>query len=172
MAATLELYLGWWNTYLRATNQVLGEIDQLRGVADLVIAIGEHWDGSGTPDHLLQGQIPLRSRILRTLIDLFRDCVEGSVPSKDAFDKLNRFAGTRYDPLVVSHVISEFAEQSGKGWLPDSRHIPLGDLSAGMVLAKDLTTGSGVKLLTQGATVTDSTLDLIMQRRALVCGFL
>ena len=38
-------------------------------LAELIGGIFENWDGTGHPDRLRQGQIPLRSRILRILID-------------------------------------------------------------------------------------------------------
>jgi hypothetical protein len=42
--------------------------------------------------------------------------------------------------------------------------LPVSELGAGMVLAEDLCTSSGIKLLARGTTLTRGTLDIIVQR--------
>ena len=46
----------------------------------------------------------------------------------------------------------------------DLLHIGISDLQAGMTLAADLRTSSGVKLLAGGSILTERTLELIKQR--------
>jgi len=152
--------------YLLASRAILEQIDSLRGVADIVIAIGEHWDGSGAPRHLMQGQIPLRSRILRVLIDYFealRRCTADAGSASDALASLQRYSGTRYDPLVLTHLKRMTAAPEGS-WIPSRERIPLSRLCEGMVLAEDLSTSSGVKLLSAGARITATTIDVILKR--------
>ena len=81
--------------YISSTRAIIGQIDGLGGAADLIGSIYENWDGSGHPDHLQLGQIPLRSRILRVLIDLFAQF--GGVGKPDLprlLDHLQDHAGT------------------------------------------------------------------------------
>ena len=155
--------------HLVASRAILEQVIQFRGAGSIVGAIGEHWDGTGHPEHLLQGQIPLRSRILRVLID-FDTAWEHKKESgarltlDHILEDLKRFVGTRYDPLVVTQLQAAVAASRGPEWHPSKRRIPLKDLAKGMILAEDLSTSSGVKLLSRGAQLTDTTLELILRR--------
>ena len=155
--------------YLVASRAILEQVIQFRGAGSIVGAIGEHWDGTGHPEHLLRGQIPMRSRILRVLIDFDtaweRKKERGARLTLDhILEDLKRFVGTRYDPLVVTQLQAAVAASRGPEWHPSKRRIPLKDLAEGMILAEDLSTSSGVKLLSRGAQLTDTTLELILRR--------
>jgi len=155
--------------HLVASRAILEQVTQFSGAGSIVEAIGEHWDGTGHPGHLLQGQIPLRSRILRVLID-FDTAWERRTGSGDRLtldhilEDLKRFVGTRYDPLIVTQLEAAVTASRGPEWHPSKQRLPLKDLASGMILAEDLCTSSGVKLLSRGAQLTDSTLELINRR--------
>lgn len=155
-------------TYTATSQVILQKVDLLEETGDLVGAIYENWDGSGFPKHLRQGQIPLRSRILRTVIDLFGAAqhAEGEIRQRlcDALQHLSRHSGTRYDPLVLQHlkVVIETAPDLPE--INDVHHVGISELQAGMILAADLRTSSGVKLLSGGSTITASALKLVKER--------
>ena len=155
--------------YLVTSRAILAEVPQFKGAGSILGAVGEHWDGTGYPAHLLQGQIPLRSRILRVLIDFDaaweRMNTGGDRVTLDhILEDLKRFVGTRYDSLIVTQLQAAIAASRGPEWRSTKRRIPLGDLAPGMVLAEDLCTTSGIKLLSRGAELTDTTLELIIRR--------
>ena len=153
--------------YILVSEAILQEVDRFKEAAELVGAIYENWDGTGLPNHLKQGQIPLRSRLLRTSIDLL-DAIE-KLPDTDdrletALEQLSRGAGTRYDPVVVTK-LSTLARGKPRLVLPTNRlRVPIAKLQEGMVLAADLLTSSGVKLLARGACLTRGTIDVILKR--------
>jgi putative two-component system response regulator len=155
-------------TYTAASQVILQKVDLLEETGELVGAIYENWDGSGFPKHLRQGQIPLRSRILRTVIDLFDAAqhAEGEIRPRlrNALHHLSRHSGTRYDPLVLQHleVVIETAPDLPE--IADVRHVGIAELRAGMTLASDLRTSSGVKLLSGGSTITTAALKLLKER--------
>lgn len=147
---------------------LLQQVERLSGTATLLRGIGEHWDGTGMPDHLVSGQIPLRSRLLRVALD-FLWLVEGiggrpGKSSADAIELLKAHTGTWYDPLAVVHLESVVLDRPREEW--ENTRIPMqvDQLRVGMVLAADLSTSSGVKLLSRDTTVTRSMLDVINRR--------
>jgi response regulator RpfG family c-di-GMP phosphodiesterase len=151
--------------YAEATRALLERVEPLRGVAELIGCIYENWDGTGHPHHLQQGQIPLRSRILRVLLDQSELC-DGAArrPPARALEELQERSGTRYDPMVVVHLRAlagaggELAPSSGRVriQIPALRH--------GMVLAEDLYTDSGFKLLSRATRLTDAMVDFLLER--------
>jgi len=131
--------------------------------------IYENWDGTGLPNRWRQGQIPLRSRIVRTLVDFFAalgdNRSEVSIEDLDeALEVLSRHKGTWYDPMVLEHLAAAVKADPQGCLLPAKYRIPIGRLNDGMVLAEDLRTIGGVKLLAAGAKVTDRNLEIIRQR--------
>ncbi len=145
----------------------LRRIPRLEWAATLLAAVAEHWDGSGHPEALQRGQIPLRSRILRVAIDLVdrsdRAAALGQDPSVSAaLEHLRPHAGTWYDPAVVNGVEAALADATHLE--PGVVRVPPERLAVGMILAEDLVTAMGVKLLTRGAVLTGSSLELIQRR--------
>lgn len=161
-----EAVLDW--RYVLGTRALFQKIEGLGGAAELIGTMYENWDGTGHPEHYQQGQIPLRSRILRVLVDLFTELDAPDRPTMDrVLEDLQTYAGTRYDPMVLVHlraVLSGSAEGEVQG-----RHmnVPLPELRVGMVLAQDLVTESGTKLLAKDSRITPQTLEVIRRRHSI-----
>jgi response regulator RpfG family c-di-GMP phosphodiesterase len=154
--------------YILGTRALFQKIVGLGGAADLIGAVYENWDGTGRPDHMQQGQIPLRSRILRVLIDLFTELdAPDRPPMEHVLDDLQKFVGTRYDPMVMVHlraVLSGAADGDVQG---KQMNVPVPELRVGMVIAQDLFTESGIKLLAKDTRITLQTLEVIRRRHSL-----
>jgi response regulator RpfG family c-di-GMP phosphodiesterase len=146
------------------TANLLARVPGLEGAAELVAGIGENWDGTGLPGHLLQGQIPLRSRILRVLRDYSAALERDGHDVERALRHLVERAGTLYDPMVVVELQSVLDDLPGRRVHPDRRLVYVPDLEAGMVLAEDLYADTGVKLLARDAPITPANLDFILRR--------
>lgn len=154
---------------LIVAQHLLRQVDVLGPAAFLVAAIAENWDGSGFPDRLQRGQIPMRSRLLRVLID-FHVVLEPEpgrrIGTDAALAAIGLHAGTWYDPAVVAQLnaiathMPSAVEEEGKYRVNIARLVP------GMVLAEDLCTASGLKLVAAGATITAHMLEVIRQRDA------
>jgi HD-GYP domain-containing protein (c-di-GMP phosphodiesterase class II) len=83
----------------------------MRGVARLVRASHERFDGGGYPDGLAGEEIPLGARII-TVCDAFEAmvadrCYREPVDVPAALAELRRCAGTQFDPTVVEAFIEE-----------------------------------------------------------------
>lgn len=148
-----------------ATRALLHRVEGLREAGDLVGAIFENWDGSGFPSHLRQGQIPLRSRILRVIIDFTAAlAAPGNASIAEIMDGLEERRGTCYDPMVIVQ-LQEMLAGGTQRELRDSRiRLAVPDLQAGMVLAEDLCTDSGLKLLARGTRLSAPVLETIWRR--------
>ncbi len=149
--------------------RVLERVDDFRGAASLIEALRENWDGSGLPGRLQRGEIPFRSRILRVLMDFYdlldRAAAAGHPLSVvDAAGRLAGHAGTWYDPVVVNQLEVSVGGAADVAEVPARFVVPVSELAPGMVLAEDLCTSSGIKLLSRGSTLTRGCVEIINQR--------
>jgi diguanylate cyclase (GGDEF)-like protein/putative nucleotidyltransferase with HDIG domain len=89
--------------------RILNSTSQLREVSKIVLAHHERWDGSGYPQNLVGEDIPYLSRILS-----IADSLDAMISKRDynkmyslpeAFDELERCAGTQFDPQLVKIII-------------------------------------------------------------------
>ncbi len=156
---------GETETYLHAAaaRDILTVWPGLRGAASLIESMCENWDGTGQPGHAQAGQIPLRSRILRIVTDLeIARAARPGVSIGMLVEELAAHAGTLYDPMVIAHLQQIVSSNQ----IPESRLVRLAvsDLEEGMVLAEDLFTDAGVKLLARGTTLSASALEVISRR--------
>ena len=153
---------------LIVANHLLGQVDALSPAAFLVAAIAENWDGSGFPDRLQRGQIPLRSRLLRVIIDyhVIREPEPGEkLTAEAATAAISLHSGTWYDPAVVAQFTSIALHDEKEGGAETGKwRVPVARLEPGMVLAEDLSTASGLKLVGSGATITAHIIDMVQQR--------
>ena len=149
---------------------LLEQVERLKGTAELIRWTSENWDGTGQPDHLVSGQIPLRSRLLRVAGD-FLNLVNGrpghpSRTPEQAIDELGTHSATHYDPLALVHLTSVVLDRPREEWESTRYAVAVDQLRIGMVLAADVSTSGGVKLLARGATITESVLHVIQRRHA------
>lgn len=153
--------------YILGTRAIFAKVEGLEGAAEVAGSIYENWDGTGHPDHFVQGQIPLRSRILRTIIDLFAGLGAPAKPEMDdVLEEMQNYVGTRYDAMVLVHLRSVLRGEAGdvRG---DRLVVPVTELKVGMVLADDLCTDSGIKLLARNTRISAETLETIRRRHSL-----
>ena len=102
------------------THTVIGErilcaAPALTEAARLVRSSHERWDGTGYPDRLARGRIPLGARII-AVCDAY-DAMVSNRPYRSrmsievAREELRRCAGSQFDPAVVDAVCAVVAER-------------------------------------------------------------
>jgi HD-GYP domain-containing protein (c-di-GMP phosphodiesterase class II)/putative methionine-R-sulfoxide reductase with GAF domain len=89
--------------------KIMEPVPALDGARRLVLACHEHWDGSGYPLGLAEGDIPLGARIILAC-DAFHAMTSDRVyraamPVPDALAELRRCAGSHFDPDVTAALI-------------------------------------------------------------------
>jgi HD domain len=142
---------------------LVADIPSLATTAELIAGMAAHWDGSGIPSHVERGRIPMRSRILRTTADFVRNRTDHS---SVAMDKISLHSGTVYDPAVVSALRALILVKDPRSTMMRNETIPLHRLEPGLILAVDLCSASGVKLLSAGSVLTPASLRMIRERHA------
>jgi putative two-component system response regulator len=143
-------------------NLMLASFPKLKEVALLIRHQLENFDGTGYPDKLLHQQIPLGARILRVVNYVERHPVSKTLTKDEQIEKVRKVKGTVLDPFVVQLAEEYLQVVEDPAWLVGKRQVSILELQAGMTLAHDLTTGSGVKLLSHDAVVTLGQIERIL----------
>ncbi len=138
--------------------QALLASDDMQGVAPLIRAHHERWDGQGFPDGLRGAAIPLGARIL-AVADAFEDLRSGRIDGQalsppDARRAVLAARGSQFDPAVVDAFASLFSAAPPKP-APAGLQLRPAELRAGHVLAADFVSTEGVLLLSAGQRLTD-----------------
>ncbi len=134
-------------------------MEPLQTTASFIRYHHETFDGKGYPDRIAGERIPLGARVLATVNDYdgLRSgaLLDDQLSVLDALGFLQERAGTRYDPAVVEAVAKVVeARERGEGMVHELRLAP-DELTAGMVLSRDLQSRDGLLLLSKGHRLND-----------------
>ncbi len=122
----------------------------------------ERFDGSGFPDALHQHDIPLGSRII-AVADAFHRLSLTHTAAR-SLEYLKDRSGKHFDPKLYGHLVRAVSEW--KTSLPTAgqiveMEIHPQELLRGMMLSRDVRSGTGVLLLPKGSTLTMNKIDSI-----------
>ncbi|HSW62633.1 MAG TPA: HD domain-containing phosphohydrolase [Dissulfurispiraceae bacterium] len=151
---------------------VLAVIDDLKQVGLWIRNHHEWYNGRGFPDRLQGEAIPLGARVIAAA-DAFdwmmcrgghaRDAVAGML------EKIRPLFGVRLDPRLFealkSAAASVYTADADKGQ-DIVIELPLEKLAVGMVLARDIRSGSNLLLLGKGAVLSQKALDGLLRYHA------
>jgi len=143
---------------------VLTEMPTLHEVARLLEYQLEHFDGSG-PGGLTAHQIPLGSRILRaaSAYEMVEIEAEPGVPVDQIIAVLERDQGSLYDPLLLRLVQNYHELEDGEtAGVKNTERVRLADLVEGMILAEDIWSRNGIKLIPRGTNLNEHILQVLM----------
>jgi response regulator RpfG family c-di-GMP phosphodiesterase len=144
--------------------QALLASDDMQGVAPLIRAHHERWDGQGFPDGLRGTAIPLGARIL-AVADAYEDLRSGHLDGQalnpfEARQAVIAGRGSQFDPGVVDAFVSLFSTAPPRP-KPAMLRQSTAELRAGQVLAKDFMSPEGVLLLSAGQRLSDDLIERI-----------
>lgn len=147
--------------YPLAGERLLLKVPKLKDVALIIRHQLENFDGSGFPDRLVGAEIPFGSRLLRAVNFLEHLGIHPSENSK-IIEALHKVRGTILDPVIVQ-LLEEYLNVMGTAdWMDGKRSIAVSELHPGMILAADLSTGSGTKLLPMETVMTQFHINRIL----------
>lgn len=130
-------------------------------VANVVIHIYENYDGSGLPDKLEKGNIPLASRILRVVIDYDDYFQQKKYETNKIVAMLEAESRRLYDFRVVVLLDQYLAYRASMLKVPTERPIEIDELKEGMTLARNIVTDSGLKIAVAGTLLNTDAVERI-----------
>lgn len=144
--------------------QALLASDDMQGVAPLIRAHHERWDGKGFPDGLRGPAIPPGARIL-AVADAFEDLRNGRMDGRmlsplEACHAVLAGRGTEFDPAVVDALVGLVSAPPAPPTGTTTR-LSSADLRAGHILAQDFVSTEGVLLLSAGHALNDALIGRI-----------
>lgn len=153
-----------YDQYCDHGQAVLSEYKPLRGCARLIGLMLENFDGTG-PGRLHAVQIPLGSRILRVAAAFEMILVDNQfkIGTSQVMDVLQQKTGSLYDPMLVKLIETYHDLVHGKESRRQSLATKVTDLAVGMVLAQDIWSRTGMKIISKGTRLTEHTLKILRQ---------
>ncbi|TFB45011.1 HD domain-containing phosphohydrolase [Pseudomonas sp. F01002] len=142
--------------YPKQSESLLMTLDPMKDAARLILHHQERWDGSGFPDRLKGEAIPFGSRLLKLAVDfieLQRGLIlERQMNSDEALVYIRSYAGRLYDPDLVEDFIQVCAAYLSDVSLadPSVKVLSTREVTAGMILARNLNADNGMLLLNAG----------------------
>ncbi|QAY89616.1 HD domain-containing phosphohydrolase [Pseudomonas sp. ACM7] len=142
--------------YPKQSESLLMTLDPMKDAARLILHHQERWDGSGFPDRLKGEAIPFGSRLLKLSVDfieLQRGLIlERQMNSDEALVYIRSYAGRLYDPDLVEDFIQVCAAYLSDISLadPSVKVLSTREVTAGMILARNLNADNGMLLLNAG----------------------
>ncbi len=153
----------------KRAEQLLMPLSELKSTVEIIGAQLERYDGSGYPNGVASRHIPLGARILAVASDFhsLQVGVQEARPlsRQQALAVVLQGKGHQYDPLVVEALESLEGGVAEEAPQPDAareKTVRSHELQAGMVLARDLISPSGLLLLTAGHVLDDAVIRKII----------
>lgn len=142
--------------------ELLSKIVSFSSIGRILYHLYENFDGSGFPEKLQAWQIPIESRIIRPVLDYEEIRFYKQATVESALEKIKSNSRKFYDPKIVVFLEQYLLENKELRTGFDHKPVLLQDLTSGMVLANDLVTRSGLKLLPAGVTLDEKLINLIL----------
>ncbi len=150
-----------WKKFHFFQKEVFSFFRSYQDVADVVIHIYENYDGSGLPDKLEKGNIPLASRILRVVIDYDDYYQQKKFESNKIVAMLEAESRRLYDFRIVVLLDQYLAYRSSILKVPTERPIEIDELAEGMTLSRNIVTETGLKIAVAGTLLNEEAVERI-----------
>ncbi len=152
------------------TQELLLQLSDLRGAAEIIGAQFERFDGTGFPRQRAKETIPIGARIL-TLASDYDNMQIGTLErrhlnAEDARRSILQSSGAFYDPKVVAAFFDVIGALPKEEIDPERfRDVPVSpnQLQAGMVLSRDLISSSGLPMIAVGDMLDETKIRKILK---------
>ena len=143
------------------TRKLLSKIKDYDDVVYILHHVYENFDGTGFPENKQSWQIPIGSRIIRVASDYEDLLIENRGNEGKALDGLYHENHRLYDFKVVS-LFDQYVARTG---INKEKEIPIStkEISEGMILTRNITTDSGLRLLSAGLTLNTESIAKIKE---------
>ncbi len=143
-------------------HSIVSTIPRLRTVATILRHQMENYDGTGYPDRLQMDEIPMPSRILRGVNFIEEIGRQPEMTTNRMIEMVQKKRSTVLDPRITQLLVEYIRSLDSEYWSDNKQQIGLFELREGMVIADDICTGSGVKLLNKDSVITLPIIDRLL----------
>ena len=145
-----------------AAREIVSGVRRFADIGKILYSLYENFDGSGFPQRLQSWQIPFASRIIRAALDYEENKARTGKKDSDIINIMKNQANRLYDPRIV--ILLEQYIYTYEKELQNPNEVPvlLSDLKEGMILAREIVTEKGLKLLPAGAVLKKPIIDRII----------
>ncbi|MCX5807506.1 MAG: response regulator [Proteobacteria bacterium] len=122
----------------------------------------ENYNGSGMPEGLMKDEITIGAKILRT-INFQEELFDSGFSNEQAIEQIRLFMNKTLDTVVATHLV-DYLIKNDKILSYNKEKIPVEDLKTGMIVAEDIYSSNGAKILPRNVRIEDWMLNIIIQR--------
>jgi putative two-component system response regulator len=122
----------------------------------------ENYNGSGFPEGLIREEISLGARIIRC-INFLEELYISGLSTEDAIEQIRLSMNKVLDSIVATHLV-DYLIKNDTNLSHNKEKIHIDDLKTGMVVAEDIFSSNGTKILTKDIRVEDWMLKIILER--------
>jgi len=144
---------------------IISTISGFKESAEDVYHQYENFDGSGLPDRLRGGEISIGARMLRG-INLEEELFKAGLSAESVIEQVRLAAGKHLDPSVAAH-LADFLIESKDNASQNKKKISVDELLVGMVVAEDIYSSNGTKIIPKNTKIKDWMLNIIQERNVL-----
>lgn len=141
---------------------IVASVTRFKDIANIIYHIYENLDGSGIPDKLQSWQIPFESRIIRVALDYEElKNISDRTPQQIITNMMNE-SKRIYDHRVVVLMEHFIKSENRELYNPNERPIKLTELKPGLIIARDIITDKGLKIVPSGFVLKENTVNFII----------
>ncbi len=146
---------------------IVKSIPHLEEVAHIIRHHHEKYDGTGYPDQLSGDKIPIGSRIIH-VADAFDKILNSKanlnkINIEDAFNKIKHHTYSHFDPIVIQQLNNLMMQGKIQADYAIEFEISPQELKPGMLLARDIKTSKGLRLIQKNTLIEPKHISRITQ---------
>jgi response regulator RpfG family c-di-GMP phosphodiesterase len=145
-------------------SMIISSITGFKDSANAVYHQLENCDGSGMPDGLMGDEIPIGAKIIRAIV-LQEELFKAGFSTDEVIDHMKESLNKALDPSVADHLIN-YLEERDRNLLTNKIRLNVDELETGMILAEDVYSASGIKLLPRGVTIQEKMVKILTERNS------
>jgi len=153
-----------YNQYPIIGSVIVSSITGYEETAGYIYHQLENFDGSGKPDGLIKDQIPVGAKILRAITIIDELTMENS-SYEESIEAVRLSMNKKLDPVIASHLLNYLIENRSDK-TREIINISVEALKPGMIVAEDVFSITGVKIIPKDITINERILNIILERHS------
>jgi hypothetical protein len=109
-------------------------------------------------------EIPIGAKIIRAIV-LQEELYKAGFSTEEVIDHIKESLNKALDPSVAHHLIN-YLEEWDRTLLNKKTRFNVDELKTGMILAEDVYSASGIKLLPKGVALQEKMIKILTERNA------